>query len=197
MTAVDVGRGTAVAGPAPAPRAGLGRRLGAVVYEALLLGAIALVVEFALLPVTGPSGVGPGVQSRLYVPSASARWLSFACLFLLCGAYFAWSWSEGRRTLPMKTWRLGLRTTRGSLVGLGSALVRYLACWIGPALALITFMGLERRGLGPWASALAMFNFAWVLMDPDRQFLHDWIAGTRLVLAPSPPSSAVRQPIVD
>jgi len=85
MKAADAGRATAVAESAPAPCAGLGRRLGAVVYEAMLLAAVALIVEFALLPLTRPGGAGPGAQSRLYVPSASARWLSLACLFFLFG----------------------------------------------------------------------------------------------------------------
>jgi len=33
------------------------------------------------------------------------------------------------------------------------------------------------------AVGLLALNYAWALVDPDRQFLHDRIAGTRLVLA--------------
>ena len=86
----------------------------------------------------------------------------------------------------MKTWRLALRTADGSPVALSRAVARYLACWIGPALALVGFIVLERRGLGLWAGAFVMFNFAWALFDSERQFLHDRIAGTRLVLHPRP-----------
>jgi len=53
-------------------------------------------------------------------------------------------------------------------------------------LALVGFIVLERRGLGLWAGAFVMFNFAWALFDSERQFLHDRIAGTRLVLHPRP-----------
>jgi uncharacterized RDD family membrane protein YckC len=97
------------------------------------------------------------------------------------GAYFAWSWSGGRRTLPMKTWSLALERRDGRRVDARTALVRYLAAWIGPAAALASFAALHPMGLGAHAAWLVALNYLWAFADPERHFLHDRIAGTRIV----------------
>jgi uncharacterized RDD family membrane protein YckC len=66
-------------------------------------------------------------------------------------------------------------------VGRKVALVRYLACWIGPALAVALVLPLSSQGRGAAAAWLLAVNYAWALVDRDRQFLHDRLAGTRLV----------------
>lgn len=80
-------------------------------------------------------------------------------LFLaaVLAAYFLWCWLRGGQTLAMKTWRIRLTgiTPR-------KALVRF-------ALAMV----LVPTGIGIF----------WALVDRDRQFLHDRLAGTRLVRA--------------
>ena len=82
----------------------------------------------------------------------------------VCGAYFVWFWTRGGQTLPMKTWRIRVVRFDGAPLGLGRALHRYL-------LAVLGFLAL---GLG----------FLWALVDRDRQFLHDRLAGTALVDVP-------------
>jgi uncharacterized RDD family membrane protein YckC len=76
---------------------------------------------------------------------------------LVVAAYFLWSWLRGGQTLAMKTWRVRLVN-----VTPGKALLRF-------ALALV---------LVPTGIAIV-----WALFDHDRQFLHDRLAGTRLVVA--------------
>ncbi|HYD56351.1 MAG TPA: RDD family protein [Burkholderiales bacterium] len=71
--------------------------------------------------------------------------------------YFLWCWLRGGQTLPMKAWRIRLVD-----VTPGKALLRFLY-----ALVLVP------SGL----SILAVF------FDRERQFLHDRLAGTRLVNA--------------
>jgi uncharacterized RDD family membrane protein YckC len=92
-----------------------------------------------------------------------------------------WCWTGGRRTLPMKTWRMRIADADGGPPGARTALLRYLAAWIGPLLALVGYAFLRERGLGALALGLAGLNFLWAAADPDRQFLHDRIAGTRIV----------------
>jgi uncharacterized RDD family membrane protein YckC len=77
-------------------------------------------------------------------------------LLLLFAAYFLWCWLRGGQTLPMKTWRI-------RLVG------------VTPRKALFRF--LYALILVPTGISLL-----WALFDLDRQFLHDRLAGTRLVL---------------
>ncbi len=164
-----------------APAAGLARRLAASAYEALLLGALLLAIGFALLPLVTPGSIVASAPSpALYRMSASARLLSGAVMLAACGLYCGSLWSAGRRTLAMKTWHLVLRTSIGAQVGMKRALVRYLACWAGPALAIGGFAALEPLGHARWSFALLAFNYAWALIDRDRQFFQDRVAGTRL-----------------
>ena len=70
-------------------------------------------------------------------------------------AYFLWCWLRGGQTLAMKAWRIRLVdvTPRKALLRFGLALL------------------------------LLPVSIAWALFDRDRQFLHDRLAGTRLVNA--------------
>ena len=163
-------------------RGGVIRRLAASLYETLLLAALALVVGFALLPVLTATPSLPVPERALLQLKPAAQAISFGCLFAVLGAYCAWGWSDGRRTLPMKTWRLAMESTRGSAVSISRAALRYVACWIGPGLAIATYAGLRPSGYGRWAMALLAVNYAWALVNSDRQFLHDRVAGTRLVV---------------
>jgi uncharacterized RDD family membrane protein YckC len=82
-------------------------------------------------------------------------------VLLVLMAYFVWCWLHGGQTLPMKTWKLRIANPDGSPPRPAQAILRYLAAW--PSLLLF--------GIG----------ILWALIDPDRQFLHDRIAGTRIV----------------
>lgn len=174
------GPGARIGAPAcgAATRATLPRRLGALVYESLLVVALVLVTGFLLLPL-----VSPGVRAvgALALPSTVGRLLSFAGMAGTAMLYCVWCWSDGRRSLPMKTWRLALRTRDGRPVSVRRASLRYIACWIGPALAVLAYLSLSRYGLGAHAAWLVAFNFLWAAIDPERQFLHDRLARTCIV----------------
>ena len=179
------------AGPAAAPEssqrnAPLWRRYAALGYEGLLLAAIVLLVGFLTLPALRPSSGG---RPALAVPPPPARVLSACFVFAAAGLYFTWSWTGGRRTLPMKTWRLALVRAGGGAVDAKTAVARYVAAWIGPAASLVAYAALQPAHLGAHAAWLVPIGYLWPLVDPDRQFLHDRIAGTRIVTAAPDPSS--------
>jgi uncharacterized RDD family membrane protein YckC len=163
-------------------RAGVGRRLAASLYEALLLAALALVAGFALLPVLGTAPSPPADGHALPLLGPAGRAVSFASLFVVLGAYCVWGWGGGRRTLPMKTWRIAMETASGSRVSVPRAALRYVAWWIGPAFAVTAYAGSWSLGYDRWAWVLLALNYAWALVNADRQFLHDRVAGTRLVV---------------
>lgn len=94
--------------------------------------------------------------------SPKALWLH---VFVLLMAYFVWCWVNGGQTLPMKTWKLRIVDQTGAGVRPAQAILRYLAAW--PS---VLFLGL---------------GLVWALVDKDRQFLHDRLAGTRIVLVPT------------
>jgi uncharacterized RDD family membrane protein YckC len=134
-----------------------------------------------LLPAVTPgAGSAATASGTLYRVSGSARLLLGSAVFTVCGLYCSYLWSGGRRTLAMKTWRLILLTASGGSVGAARALTRYVACWAGPVLAIAGFAVLQPFGFGRWATTLLALNYVWAVVDPERQFLQDRIAGTRL-----------------
>lgn len=94
-------------------------------------------------------------------PTPWSRALTQLYLLLVAGAYFTWFWQRGGQTLAMKTWRVRVVRTDGGALDTALAWRRYLLAVIG----LVAF------GLG----------FFWALWDRERQFLHDRLAGTRIV----------------
>jgi uncharacterized RDD family membrane protein YckC len=79
-----------------------------------------------------------------------------AVVVLALAAYFLFCWLRGGQTLAMKAWRIRLVdvTPRKALVRLAAA------------------------------ALLLPVSIAWALFDRDRQFLHDRLAGTRLIYVP-------------
>ncbi|MEO8847451.1 MAG: RDD family protein [Casimicrobiaceae bacterium] len=162
-----------------ATEASLPRRLGAAIYEWLLLTALAFVTQFALLPLASPGRAG--AASALSVPPVGVRTFLFCVQFAVFALYLCWFWTRGRRTLAQKTWGLRLTTAAGESLQGKAALLRYFALWAGPALALVAWMPLAAIGHGGYAALLLAFNFLWAFGDRRRLFLHDRIAGTRVI----------------
>ncbi|WP_111413707.1 RDD family protein [Billgrantia lactosivorans] len=141
--------------------AGLGRRLGAMLYDALLV--IAIWILLAVLHVVfvrqvlglGADEVGAGSLQRFTLQ-----------LLLVAGAFlfFAFSWMRGGMTLGMQAWRLRVQTRGGRSITLRQSLVRFLVAW----LSLAAF------GLG----------YLWVLFDSERRSWPDIASNTRVVVLP-------------
>lgn len=162
---------------APATQtASLWRRFGAFVHELLFLVAYLFITGLIFASVSGES-MSAGRPQILAGPIAT---LQQAYLFLSIGAYFIYFWINGRRTLAFKTWQLSVVAASGGPVTLKQAVIRYLATWIGPALGLGLFLLIGTRGSAWWILGL-FANFLWAFVDPARQFLHDRIAGTRVL----------------
>ncbi|MCK9381716.1 MAG: RDD family protein [Sulfuritalea sp.] len=89
-------------------------------------------------------------------------WVLISHVFVVLGAYFIWYWHHGGQTLAMQTWKIRLSTPNGAQPSLARLGLRYLLAW--PSIIYL--------GAGVF----------WALFDRDRQFLHDRLAGTRLVL---------------
>jgi uncharacterized RDD family membrane protein YckC len=166
-----------VTGLARSPLASIRRRIAALGYEALLLVAMAFVAGFVFLPFLRQDVT----RQTLTVPSSVARVVMFCTLVAAAGLYYTWCWSDGRRTLPQKTWRLRLVDRRGAPPTRARALVRYAACGVGPALAVVAYAVLQPVGHARNALAFVALNYCWAIVDPGRQFLHDRVAGTLVV----------------
>ncbi len=135
--------------------AGLRRRLASMLYESLLLLGV-LALTF-LVPY-----LILGVAYQL-APSGGFAWMH---IFIVLGLYFVWYWRRHGQTLAMQTWKLKLVDAgSGRHLGLGR-------CWLRYALA--------------WPSVLLFGSgLLWALIDRDRQFLHDRLSGSCVVLLPA------------
>ena len=116
------------------------------------------------------------------------RHLLQAFIFVVFGVYFSWFWARGQ-TLAMKTWHIRIVGKDGQRISEWRAMLRYLLCW---AWFLPPFALLAPFHLG--GGEMAVITFGWVAVwallsrfHPERQFLHDALAGTRLV--PSEPAA--------
>lgn len=129
---------------------GIGRRLASMLYETLLLTAVLFTAAFLFVAIARDA-TSPDIRPifQIYLVGVVA-------------AYFLWYWLHGGQTLPMKTWRLRLKSADGHQISLKQACLRFVLATIGIA------------------SGLSIF---WALFDRDRQFLHDRLAGTRLVMS--------------
>ncbi len=124
----------------------------------------ALLLAAVLIVVSFP--VAPLLQA---LPASWSRPFYQLFLLLTAGIYLSWFWRNGGQTLAMRAWRLKLVAASGDRVGLGQAWLRYC----------LAVLGLAAFG----------FGFLWALWDREHQFLHDRLAGTRLVRL-----SALHQP---
>jgi uncharacterized RDD family membrane protein YckC len=142
-----------------------------MVYEAVLLFGVVFITGYLFDTLT---------QSR---SGLAHRHIRQVWLFCVLGCYFTWFWTHSGQTLAMKTWHIRLVDRAGAPVPLARAIARYVLCWmfILPALGVLYALGAPA-----WASLTGLFCAfvvppLWMLIDPERQFLHDRLAGTRLV----------------
>ena len=148
----------------------LARRMACWLYEGMLLFGVVFIAGYlfsALSQTRHALDNRPGLQ---------------AFLFLVLGIYFTWFWHRGQ-TLAMKTWHIRVVDTQGRPLTQSRALVRYLASWLWFLPPLV--------GTWPWhlpALEVAVLTLGWVAIwallsrfHPQRQFLHDVLAGTRLI----------------
>jgi uncharacterized RDD family membrane protein YckC len=95
------------------------------------------------------------------LPAMLVRPLFQVYLLAVTAVYFIYCWTHSGQTLPMKTWRIRLVALDGSALSRAQAARRFLF-----ALASIGLCG---------------GGFWWALADHDGRFLHDRLAGTRLI----------------
>ena len=94
---------------------------------------------------------------RHYPNAPQVRIFFQVFLYLVLLWYYTWFWTHGGQTVAMRAWRF--RVQRDD----GKPLRFWQACWRFVLLPLMPI------------------SIVWALFDPEKQFLHDRLAGTRLV----------------
>ena len=171
----------ASAGDARAP---LLRRLAAIVYEAVLVLAIARVGELSFQLLASALGwINP--DSGWRVMGLTRHFLQ-GWLALLIGSYFCAFWHRGQ-TVAMRAWRLRLVDPFDRAPSLGACLIRLAVAsvMIMPAVVGALWLREHPLSIAGWAALLpAIIGFGWSAIDRDHRALHDRLAGTHLILTP-------------
>lgn len=146
------------------------RRMACWLYEGMLLFGVVFISDYLFSALS---------QTRHALDN---RHFQQAFLFLVLGIYFTWFWSKGQ-TLAMKTWHIKVVDNKGHPISQTRALIRYVLSWLWflPPLAAMSSTQLS-------VPATLFILFSWVVfwaglsrLRADRQFVHDALAGTRLI----------------
>jgi uncharacterized RDD family membrane protein YckC len=137
-----------------APSAGFGRRFAALIYDGLLLFALAVPYSLIVVLIHG----GAVTQA-----SGPLRWWAFRTGGLaIVGAYYVLNWTRSGQTLGMRAWRLRAVTDSGRPLKVARAVARF--CW----------------GVAAWAPL--GLGVLWLYADPEHLALHDRLSRTRVVV---------------
>lgn len=142
--------------------AGLLRRLGALLYDSLLLAAVLMVVTALFLPLTGGEAITRAGSPLL-------QWIYRGVLLGLVVAFYGSFWTRRGQTLGMASWRLRLEREDGGAPTWGDAIRRLAAA----------LLSLLPAGLG----------WLWILVDPGKRAWHDRLSRTRMIHVPKAPRS--------
>ena len=170
------------------PAAPLKRRLAALVYEALLIGAVTAVAAL----IAGIIATVLNTLSPLLSSLAVSVWMLAAWWF-----YFKLNWARQGQTLPMRVWQIGLADDQGRRPPLPQLRLRFMwACVCVVFVPLLAYVGLRHFGGVPPKAAFGAALIWWILpwgfalLNQERRFLYDYLAGTRLVDVKKPRKSA-------
>ena len=133
-----------------------GRRMGAVLYDTLLVGGSLIIIGGILSTLLARS---LGVD--YLAPDRNAAHFMQLVYLLLAFGFFGWFWTQGGQTLGMRAWKIRVVDLNNNPLTWTQAGMRFL--W-----SLASWMVF---GLG----------YVWALFDPEQLTLHDRMSKTRLV----------------
>lgn len=129
---------------------GFFRRLGALVYDALLLFGVLFAATFLILPFNAGE---PFSRDQYFYP-----------LYLLTVSFFfyGWFWTHGGQTLGMRAWRIRVRSTAGQALDWKQALLRFFAALLSWSFFGLGFLWilLDRRKRS-WHDLLSKSEINW------------------------------------
>ena len=144
------------------PRAGLVRRMAALLYDSFLVFAIWMLLGciFQLFTGIGHTQIIDGqMRTNPYLSNLLFSLMIFSCVFFYC-----WFWLKSGQTLGMLAWRLRLETVNGDSVTIQQVLTRWFIAW--PS---FLFLGL---------------GYLWLYIDKNSDTFHDKLSETKVVLIP-------------
>ena len=154
---------TAPTSSASLPSASLIKRLAAIVYDSLLVMAVAMAYGALFLAIKY-SFFHPELQGGERAVMGTG---GFVGLLLAIQGFFWFFWCRGGQTLGMRAWRLQIQQADGRTPTLQQAIIR----------GLVAPLSLGLLGLGYW----------WSLWDKEHRTWQDIASDTQVVSLPKPP----------
>ncbi len=146
----------------PSLRAGLLRRLAALLYDGFLVAAIWMLLGFSLQIIVG-ADTNQLVDGRVQTDPLLDIIL-FVLMLASSSGFYIWFWTRRGQTLGMIAWKIKVVSITGETISTTQALIRFLAAW--PAFFIF--------GLG----------YLWLYIDRDGDTLHDKLSKSKVVITP-------------
>lgn len=144
------------------PRAGLFRRLAALLYDVFLVAAIWMLLGFILQLVFG-TNTNQLIDGRV-ITNPLLDNLLFILMLLSSFSFYCWFWMHRGQTLGMLAWRIRVETAEGGSITLPQAIIRFLTAW--PA---FLFLGM---------------GYLWIYVDKSGDAAHDKLSRTKVMRLP-------------
>jgi uncharacterized RDD family membrane protein YckC len=145
----------------PLPRAGLMRRLAALLYDGFLVVAVWFVIVFILQRIVGTQSntlVDGVVQTDTLLDA-----LVFTIMLASGSGFYIWFWTKSGQTLGMLAWRIKLESLDGGLINFKQGVIRYIAAW--PAFFLLV-------------------GYLSIYLDSNGDAAHDKVSRSKVVVLP-------------
>ncbi len=144
------------------PRAGLLRRMAALLYDAFLVAAIWMSLGFVLQMIFGTDT--SQLEDGRVVVEPLYRVLVFAMMVSTAATFYIWFWRRTGQTLGMIAWRIKVLSHDNTHISFKPGLIRFFAAW--PAF---------------WIGGL---GYLWMYIDKDGDALHEKLSRSKTVLLP-------------
>lgn len=147
------------------PRAGLLRRLAALLYDMFLVLSIWFLCGYAIIFAYGlfAPNTSELVNGEIVTPPVLSA-LQFIMMVSTAVYFYVWFWLRTGQTLGMIAWRIRAVSVHNGPMSLKQALIRYALAW--PAF---------------WCFGL---GYLYMYTNKDRDAMHEKFSGTKTVLLP-------------
>ena len=162
--------------------AGAIRRIGAMIYDALLVMAVLAVATVPFIPF---------LQRKILIPS-EVGWLIYSLYLswqlLVIISFFGFFWTRRGQTLGMQVWHLRVEDEQGQLLSWSMALKRILfaAVFWTPGFVCIAISEQLKSSYLKWLGEalllLGLINLLMATFSSRRRTWHDRMAGSRVVI---------------
>ncbi len=144
------------------PRAGLLRRMAALLYDMFLVVSLWILLAFPLQLLFG--GETSQVVDGRVETDPVLGWLLFIMMIVSAATFYIWFWRRTGQTLGMIAWRIRVVGINNENLDLKRGIIRFAAAW--PAFWLF--------GLG----------YLYRYLDADGDALHEKLSASKTVLLP-------------